>query len=115
MHVTATSITPAAPSYDERADFASKLTHEAGRKALVQFKELYKHYYVQKENAITLRKGDLVLQLQHHARRGRSPKRSSPWIAPYSAVEVTGVNCVLLSGTKQRNFKVHSNGLKLFV
>jgi hypothetical protein len=43
--------------------------------------------------------------------RGRSKKLSSPWIGPYTVVEVSGVNCILRSGTKRRTFKVHSNRL----
>ncbi|PNF23589.1 hypothetical protein B7P43_G13934 [Cryptotermes secundus] len=112
---------PSCSSYDEREDFVSSLkerlqySHEVARKALLNSKEVSKRYYDQKENTVTFREGDLVLLLQQHVRRGRSKKLSSPWIGPYTVVEVTGVNCVLRSGTKRRTFKVHSNRLKLFI
>jgi hypothetical protein len=64
---------------------------------------------------VTIREGDLVLLLQQHVRRDRSKKLSSPWIGPYTVVEIIGVNCVLRSGTKGRTFKVHSNRFKLFI
>jgi hypothetical protein len=108
------------PNYDEREDFVSSLRerlryrHEVARKALINSKEETKRYYDQKENTATFREGDLVLLLQQHVRRGRSKKLPSPWIGPYTVVEVTGVNCILRSGTK-RTFKVHSNRSKLFI
>jgi hypothetical protein len=89
--------------------------HEAARRALINSKEIAKKYYDQKENTIKFREGDLVLLLQQNVRRGRSKKLSSPWIGPYIVVEVSGVNCILRSGTKRRTFKVHSNRLKLFI
>jgi hypothetical protein len=58
------------------------------------------------------REGDLVHLLQKHVRRDISKKHSSPWIGPYTVVEITGVHCVLRSGTKRRACKVHSNRLK---
>jgi hypothetical protein len=64
---------------------------------------------------VTFREGDLVLLLQRNIRRCRSKKLSSPWIGPYTVVEITGVNRVLRSGTKIRTFKLHSNRLKFFI
>jgi hypothetical protein len=112
---------PSFPNYDERDDYVScpkerlRYRHEVARKALINSKEVTKRYYGEKENAVTFREGDLVLLLQEHVRRGRSKNLSSPWIGPYTVVEVAGVNCVLRSGTKKRTFKVHSNRLELFI
>jgi hypothetical protein len=109
------------PNYDEREDFVISLrerlrySHEVARKELINSKEMSKRYYDQKENTVTFREGDLVLLLQQQVIRGRSKKLSSPWIGPYTEVEVTDVYCVLRSGTKKLTYKVRSNRLKLFV
>jgi hypothetical protein len=90
-------------------------SHEAAHVALINSKEISKKYYDQKQNTVKFREGDLVLLLQQNVRRDRSKKLSSPWIGPYTVLEVSGVNCILRSGTKRRTFKVHSNRLKLFI
>jgi hypothetical protein len=92
-----------------------RYSHEAARKALIFSKEVSERHYDQKDNTVTFREGDRVLLLQQRVSRGRSEKLSSPWIGPYTVVEVTGVNCVLRSGTDRRTFKVHTNKLKLFI
>jgi hypothetical protein len=88
-------------------------SYQVARSNLAQHKERSKEYHDRNINIPLFTIGDKVLLHDEKVRRGRSTKLSSPWISPYSIVDIDDVNKTLKL-PRNRTLKVHGNRLKPF-
>ena len=71
-----------------------------------------KDHYDQKCVKYTFKIGDKVLLYDESVRRGRSKKLESPWVGPYTIIELHNVNAKIKKGRSCQT--VHLNRLKYF-
>ena len=72
-----------------------------------------KDHYDQKCVKYTFKIGDKVLLYDESVRRGLSKKLESPWVEPYTIIELHNVNAKIKKGRSCQT--VHLNRLKYFL